>query len=207
MNKFEKRSKASYDEKAEQYDSTYDGKFTVKFKRLLCEAVTIGDGTVVADVGCGNGRLLQNLAKKFSFIGYGVDISEKMIECAKSANPGMQFFVAKCDELPFENNSVGTMTVCAAFHHFPAPERFADEAARVLEEGGALYIADVHLCAFLRALVNPFIKFSATGDVKIYSPKQIERLFVAHGFSPVRRKIDGKVQLHVFKKTHDAEKV
>ena len=34
MNKYEMRSKISYDKKAENYDSTFDGKFTVKFKEL-----------------------------------------------------------------------------------------------------------------------------------------------------------------------------
>ena len=32
MNIYEKRSKNSYDKKAENYDSTFDGKFTVKLR-------------------------------------------------------------------------------------------------------------------------------------------------------------------------------
>ncbi len=31
MNKYEQRSKNSYNKKAKNYDSTFDGKFTVKF--------------------------------------------------------------------------------------------------------------------------------------------------------------------------------
>lgn len=200
MNKFERRSLASYDKKADHYDLTYDGKFTVKFKQLLCERAEIDANATVLDVGCENGRLLQNLATKHAFKGFGVDISEKMIAYAKRNNPDMEFFVAKCDELPFENEAIGVMTVCAAFHHFPNAEAFANEAARVIKDGGTLYIADVYLCAFLRKIVNPFIKFSSAGDVKIYAPKEIARLFQARGFALIDQKIDGRIQLLVLKK-------
>lgn len=200
MNKFERRSNLSYNKKADNYDSTYDGKFTVKFKKLLCDAVKIDENATVADIGCGNGRLLHSLAEKYSFYGYGIDISERMIECARQTNPDMKFYVAKCDSLPLESNTVDVMTVCAAFHHFPDAKAFAKEAARVLKIGGVIYIADVYLCAVLRAIVNPFIKLSPSGDVKIYAPKQIARLFKSYGFILSDIKVDGKVQLVTLKK-------
>ena len=41
MNKYEQRSKNSYDKKAESYDKTFDGKFTVKFNeiRIISEGI------------------------------------------------------------------------------------------------------------------------------------------------------------------------
>ena len=200
MNKYEKRSKRSYDKKAENYETTYDGKFTVKFNDMLCEAVEIAENATVVDVGCGNGRLLRKLKEKASFRGCGVDMSEKMIECAKKESPDAEFFVAPCNALPFGDSCADAVIVCAAFHHFPKPDDFAKEAARILKIGGKLYIADVNLCAFFRAIVNPFIKFSPAGDVKIYSPKQIVKLFGGYGFSVVDIKIDGKVQLITLQK-------
>ena len=73
---YEKRSKNSYNKKAENYDSTFDGKFTVKFKRMMCESVCVNANDTVVDVACGNGRLLNMLAEKNSFYGYGIDISD-----------------------------------------------------------------------------------------------------------------------------------
>jgi len=35
MKNFEQKSINSYNEKADNYDNTFDGKFTVKFKQLL----------------------------------------------------------------------------------------------------------------------------------------------------------------------------
>lgn len=35
MNKFEQRSKKSYNKKTEKYDTTFDGKFFEKFKEII----------------------------------------------------------------------------------------------------------------------------------------------------------------------------
>ena len=195
MNKYEQRSKKSYDKKADNYDLTFDGKFTVKFRELMVKFVQIKPNDTVVDVACGNGSLLHKLAEKTSFCGYGVDISEKMVEQAKKLNPDMTFYVAGCDELPFEKEEIGVMTVCAAFHHFPNVDKFAKEAERVLKKEGVLYLADVYLPAILRALCNPFIKFSKAGDVKFYGPNEITSLFEKNGFVVRHIEMDGKIQM------------
>ena len=111
MNKFEQRSKSSYDKKAENYDSTFDGKFTVKFKEMMYNSVSVNSNDTIADIACGNGLLLHKLAEKNSFCGYGVDISEKMIEQAQKLNPDMKFYVSGCDNLPFKNCEIGVINV------------------------------------------------------------------------------------------------
>lgn len=195
MNKFEQRSKISYDKKAENYDSTFDGKFTVKFKEMMYKAVTINSDDTVADIACGNGSMLHKMAEKTAFCGYGVDISEKMIESAKKLNPDMKFYVGRCDKLPFEKDEIDVMTVCAAFHHFPNVEKFAEEASRVIKSNGMLYIAEVYLPTFLRVICNQFVKFSKAGDVRFYAPSEIVSLFENNGFAANGVEIDGRVQI------------
>ena len=68
MNKYEMRSKNSYDKKAKHYDSTFDGKFTVKFKNVMCETVCINSDNTVVDIACGNGSLLNMLARNITFM-------------------------------------------------------------------------------------------------------------------------------------------
>lgn len=195
MNKYEMRSKISYDKKAENYDSTFDGKFTVKFKEMMYKSVCINNGDIVVDVACGNGRFLHTLNKMHCFRGYGVDLSEKMAEQAKKLNPQMQFYISGCESLPFKNHEVDVMTVCAAFHHFPDVQKFAEEASRVIKHSGVIYIAEVYLPAVLRVICNPFVKFSKAGDVKFYSPNEIIALFEKNGFENSGVEISGKVQL------------
>ncbi len=195
MNKYEQRSRISYDKMAATYDSTFDGRFTAKFKKMLIEAVRIAPHQAVVDVACGNGRLLHQLAEKHTFRGYGVDISEKMVEQAQMLNPEMKFYVAGCDELPFANGEVDVMTVCAAFHHFPNVQRFAQEAGRVIKKDGMLYIAEVYLPTVFRVICNPFVKLSRSGDVRFYSPNEIVAQFENNGFVPQGIEISGRVQV------------
>ncbi len=183
MNKFEKRSIKSYDKKADNYDNTFDGKFTVKLKNALLKMVSISKNDYVLDVACGNGRLLEQFHKQgVTFHGFGTDISNKMIYNAKKINPSMEFQVAGCDALPYKDQSMNVVTVCAAFHHFPDVEKFATEVTRVMKTTGTIYIAEVYLPKLLRILCNPFVKFSKAGDVKFYSPEEIISLFEKNGF-------------------------
>ena len=52
MNKFEQRSKDSYNKKAEKYDSTFDGKFTIKFKNMIFNNLNIPNNSNVVDIAC-----------------------------------------------------------------------------------------------------------------------------------------------------------
>jgi ubiquinone/menaquinone biosynthesis C-methylase UbiE len=83
MKSFEEKSRESYNEKASDYDNSFEGKFTERFKELLMEEITIRSGDAVLDVACGNGRLLKLLSDKYYIKAYGIDIAEKMIESAK----------------------------------------------------------------------------------------------------------------------------
>lgn len=183
MNKFEQQSIQSYNKKAKDYDNTADGRFTVKFKEKLLESVTIQKGDRVLDIGCGNGRLLNMFAEKSTFDGYGTDISTEMIKEARKQNPQMSFEVSRCDDLPFSDNTFDIITVCAAFHHFPDIHAFSKEAYRVLKPNGIIYIAEMYYPAIIRILCNPFFIFSKSGDVKIYSPKEIIKTLKATGLS------------------------
>lgn len=200
MNRFEQRSRDSYNQKAADYDNSPEGRYTVSFQAMLRARVSVPQSGALLDVACGNGSLLQKLSAKHAFTGYGVDISENMITCAEKRNPSMTFAVAGCDKLPFGAATFDVLTVCAAFHHFPDPRAFAAESARVLKPGGRLYLADVYYCAAIRVLCNPFVPLSSAGDVKFYAPQEIKRIFEDAGFLQEDFEIEGHVQLVVFRK-------
>jgi len=44
---FEDKSRKSYNEKADDYDKTFDGKFTAKFKELLLKEITMENNSSV----------------------------------------------------------------------------------------------------------------------------------------------------------------
>ena len=127
--------------------------------------------------------------------GFGIDISNQMIENAIRNNPTMEFHVAGCEAIPFEDNTMDIITVCAAYHHFPDVKSFAMEAKRLLKKEGMIYIAEIYLNAFFRFICNPFVPLSKAGDVKFYSPVQISDNFCQFGFKKIDVILSNGVQI------------
>ncbi|MFG1989563.1 class I SAM-dependent DNA methyltransferase [Actinoplanes sp. NPDC048988] len=111
----------------------------------LFAELTVAEGTDVADVGCGTGRLLPYLAGR-GLSPRGVDLSPRMIEVARRDNPGFAYEVADLRELPFGDASLAGV-VCWFSLIYLAPESrvpaFA-ELARVAKPGGYLVAAFKH---------------------------------------------------------------
>lgn len=196
MNVFEKRSKEAYDKIAQDYENTFDGRYTRSFKQELLARVALKPMHKVLDVACGTGELLAMLNDKCRIQGTGVDISDEMIKVAKSRYDSFDLRTSGCAPLPFEDGSFDVITVSAAFHHFPEPGRFAAEAFRVLKEGGRLYIAEVYYPVILRQIFNlVFIPIYNAGDVKIYHRSELIRIIGNAGFSGISISRKGNIQL------------
>lgn len=195
MKTFEDKSRESYNQKADDYDKTFDGKYTLKFKELLLEKVILENNNSILDVACGNATFLEMLSNKYDIKGYGIDISEKMIENAKKRCPDMTFEISNCDHTSFKNQIFDVVTVCAAYHHFPDTSAFAKEINRILKPKGLLYIAEVYYPFIIRTIFNPFIPLSKAGDVKFYSPQEIQRNFEEYGFKKVNFDREGHIQI------------
>ena len=195
MADFNDKSKKAYNKLAHDYDNSFDGRFTQKFKRLLIENIELEENINLLDVACGNGSLLALLNKQKKLNGFGVDISDQMIENAIRNNPAMEFRVSGCEAIPFEDNTMDIITVCAAYHHFPDVKTFAGEAKRLLKKKGMIYIAEIHLNAILRFICNPFVPLSKAGDVKFYSPAQISGNFGLLGFKKIDVTLSNGVQI------------
>ena len=195
MNSFEEKSRESYDKIASDYNNTMEGKFTKRFKELLLEELAIKSDNAILDVACGNGTLLKMISNKYYIKGYGIDISDKMIECARRKYPDMNFTVSTCDKTPFRDEMFDVITVCAAYHHFSDVKAFANEAARILKPQGRIYIAEVYYPFILRSLLNPFVPLSKAGDVKFYSQKEIINNFTDSGFRFRTNKREDHIQV------------
>jgi ubiquinone/menaquinone biosynthesis C-methylase UbiE len=193
------QSRANYNKIAGNYDDTFDGRFTRKFKAMLVDAVKLEKGFRVLDVACANGLLLHNLSLKEDIEGYGVDISEKMIHTARERHPRFTFEVAGSDSLPFQDKYFDVITVSAAFHHFSQPERFMLEAKRVLKDGGTLYIAELYMPPLIRQGVNSVLPFLKMGDVKIYTGKELMVFASNAGYKEIT--IVRKENVNLFKGT------
>lgn len=197
MNKKEEQSRTAYNKIAANYDNTPEGRFTRLYQEELLSQVLLNQNDAVLDVACGTGELLSRLAEKCPIQGTGIDIAEEMIKAAKSKYSNkFAFLVSGCAPLSFDDNSFDVITVSASFHHFPEPERFALEAYRVLKHGGKIYIAEIYYPAPARQICNAlFMPLYRAGDVKIYHPNELIKIFNNAGFSNISVVKKGKVQL------------
>ena len=109
--------------------------------RLLCEASVAGQR--VLDVGCGTGKVLQELAATAARA-WGVDASEEMLAIARRNLPaGVGLKRAPAEALPFRPGAFDVVTMAFVVHLVDRPRAFA-EARRVLVRGGrvAVWTAD-----------------------------------------------------------------
>ncbi len=99
-------------------------------------------GERVLDSGCANGRLFEILQdKKIDY--FGIDISEKLIEIAKSRYPTGDFQTVDALNLPFSDNFFDKVYSISVLHNIPSKEfqvQYLKETKRVLKEGGLLIL-------------------------------------------------------------------
>ena len=201
MGKRVERSKITYNNMAAEYDTSPEGNYTRPHKAELIKRVVLRDGDSILDVACGNGTLMGALCQKARVCGFGVDLSENMIAAAKARHPDCTFTVGACAPLPFENESMDVITVSCAFHHFEDPGAFARECMRVLKRDSTLYLAEPFFPPVVRWLANTlWFPFSKSGDVKVYSGKELTAIFHAAGFSEVETDANGTVLFFSAKK-------
>ncbi len=99
-------------------------------------------GERVLDSGCANGRLFRMLKdKKIDY--YGVDISERLIEIAKSAYPEAKFRLADALNLTFPSDFFDKVYSLSVLHNIPSKSfqiQYLKETKRVLKPGGFLIL-------------------------------------------------------------------
>ncbi|MFC5475086.1 class I SAM-dependent methyltransferase [Paraherbaspirillum soli] len=102
---------------------------------------------VVVDVGCGWGRSLPKLQRRFApqrLIGLDVDPNMLEKSAAEAAAAGIQVELihGSSSSLPFEDNSVDLLFCHQTFHHLIEQEQAIQEFFRVLKPGGILLFAE-----------------------------------------------------------------
>jgi ubiquinone/menaquinone biosynthesis C-methylase UbiE len=103
-------------------------------------------GERALDIATGAGHTAAALAPLVDSV-VASDITQEMLtEAAKLARKrdlaNMQIAVADAEQLPFPARSFDIVVCRLAAHHFPQPQRFVAEAARVLKRGGRFGLVD-----------------------------------------------------------------
>ena len=121
-------------------------------------------GRRVLDIGCGNGRTLQSLARKFREI-HGTEISAIRVGTAmKKLGTGGCITKASALYLPYKSASFDAVLLLDVIEHLTDVRGAIRESYRVLKPGGQLLIATPNIAFALRRLSLMTGRFPATSQ-------------------------------------------
>ena len=132
-------------------------------------------GPVLLDLGGGTGRVSQHIED--SFMRIILDESMNMLRQAKKK--GLYAVRGYAEALPFPDESVDTILIVDAFHHFRNHRQVIKECHRVLKRGGTLLIREPDIDKFSIKVVA-FLERMALMRSKFYSYRDI--IDMAKGF-------------------------
>ena len=143
-------ARAAYDATADVYAELVGTELTAAIegpldRALLSSFVELMRATadnLVADVGCGPGRIAAFLADHGLKV-LGVDVSPAMLAVGRGAYPGIQFKVGRRTDLPVPDGSLGGAVCWYSIIHTPPGhlDAVASELVRALAPGGYLLVA------------------------------------------------------------------
>src|SRR6202034_2882820 len=95
----------------------------------------------VVDVACGTGILADRIERDLHPAAvYGVDMSEGMLNQARSRSSVVQWRRGPAEQLPFDDGALDAVVTTSAFHFFDQPAALR-EFHRVLSPGGLVAVA------------------------------------------------------------------
>ena len=94
--------------------------------------VSQSDIQTVLEVGCGEGELAQPILQATRADSYlGTDLSSRIVEEARSRNPGLTFEVQNAEQLPYGDKSFDLVVACEVLEHVENPEAVLRELDRL----------------------------------------------------------------------------
>ena len=143
----------------------------------VLDALVLGPGDVLLDVGCGGGVFLRRALETGCEV-VGVDHSREMVELARQTS-GARVVEGRAEELPFADGEFTAVSCIVAFFFFPDPVRALGEFRRVLDPAGgraAIFTTPPE------ARGTPAAPYPLATRGRFYADEELERLPLAAGF-------------------------
>lgn len=100
-------------------------------------------GRLTLDVGCGEGRLLRDLAERGHQV-VGVDVAPTMVRLAHAADARLPVAVADAAALPIAGGAADLVVAFMSLHDIDSLGAAVHEIRRVLDDRGRICVAIVH---------------------------------------------------------------
>ena len=168
-----------WSERADDWAEVQEGVMRSAFRAGL-DALGVGSGTRMLDVGCGAGLVLRLAADRGADVS-GLDASPAMVAHAQARVPGAPIVQGEIEELPFDDEAFDVVTGFNSFQYAARPAHALEEAARVLAPGGRVLMLTWGLpeqceaAAYLAAL-RPFLPPPPPGAPGPFALSPVEAL-------------------------------
>jgi SAM-dependent methyltransferase len=139
-------------------------------------------GGLVADIGCGPGRITAYLASR-DVNAYGIDLSPMMIAVAAKAHPELRFETGAMSALPIEDGVLAGALAWYSTIHTPVEELpgVYREFARVLAPGGVLLIG-FHAGSGVVKVTRSY-GHEVDVELQLFDAAELTRLLTKAGFA------------------------
>jgi SAM-dependent methyltransferase len=113
------------------------------FRDLFFDAIVPTPGRLTLEVGCGEGRVARDLARRGHAV-VALDASPTLVTMAASADPAARYVVGDAAALPFGDGAFDTVVAYNSLMDVADMPAAVREACRVLESGGRLCVCVTH---------------------------------------------------------------
>jgi ubiquinone/menaquinone biosynthesis C-methylase UbiE len=99
-------------------------------REAILEALALGEGDRLLEIGCGGGLLLRDAAATGASV-TGIDHSEEMVALARANAPGAEVVLASAEQLPFAEGVFTAVAMSVVFFFLADPVGVLRECLRV----------------------------------------------------------------------------
>jgi SAM-dependent methyltransferase len=155
------------------------------FERTLDELFAKAAPGSLLDVGCGEGVLVEQWARRIDGRVVGIDLDDPLLhaEWAQRQAPNLEYRVMKAENLPFADGEFEVATAIEVLEHVPDPAHTVAEMARVARDWLLVSVPREPLWRGLNMARGAYLKElgNTPGHLNHWSKRGFVRLLSKHG--------------------------
>jgi 2-polyprenyl-3-methyl-5-hydroxy-6-metoxy-1,4-benzoquinol methylase len=156
------------------------------FERTLDELLAKADAQSLLDVGCGEGVLVHEWAKRLAPRRVvGIDLEEPSIQAGweQRQAPNLEYRIMKAERMPFADDEFDVATAIEVLEHVPDPAHTVAEMARVAKSHLLVSVPREPLWRGLNLARGAYLKQlgNTPGHVNHWSKRSFVALLSQHG--------------------------